>query len=254
MILAVDIGNTHTVLGLFRGKDLIGNWKLQTDSRRTEDEMGSCLLSLFSAGGIDRDEIRGVVVSCVVPPIRHAFEAMVHRYLGTRPLVVGPGIKTGIPIHYENPKEVGSDRIANAVATVHHHGVPAIVVDFGTATSFDAISRDGAYLGGAIAPGIWIAAEALFLQTAKLPRIDLVRPARAIGKNTVSSLQAGIIFGYVGMVEELVARLQEELAGSPIVVATGSYARLIAGETKVIDKIDLELTLEGLRLIYEMNR
>ncbi|NLN16106.1 MAG: type III pantothenate kinase [Firmicutes bacterium] len=254
MILAVDIGNTHTVLGLFRGKGLVASWKLQTDSRRTEDEMGSCLLSLFRAGGIDKEEIQGVVVSCVVPPIMHTFEEMVHRYLGVRPLVVGPGIKTGIPVHYENPKEVGSDRIANAVATVHHHGVPAIVVDFGTATSFDAISRDGAYLGGAIAPGIWIATEALFLQTAKLPRIDLARPARAIGKNTVSSLQAGIIFGFVGMVEELVARLKEELTGSPVVVATGSYARLIAGETKVIDKVDLELTLEGLRLIYDMNR
>jgi len=254
MILAVDIGNTHTVLGLFRGKGLVASWKLQTDSRRTEDEMGSCLLSLFRAGAIDKEEIQGVVVSCVVPPIMHTFEEMVHRYLGVRPLVVGPGIKTGIPVHYENPKEVGSDRIANAVATVHHHGVPAIVVDFGTATSFDAISRDGAYLGGAIAPGIWIATEALFLQTAKLPRIDLARPARAIGKNTVSSLQAGIIFGFVGMVEELVARLKEELTGSPVVVATGSYARLIAGETKVIDKVDLELTLEGLRLIYDMNR
>jgi type III pantothenate kinase len=254
MILAVDIGNTHTVLGLFRGEDLVANWKLQTDSRRTEDEMGSYLLSFFREGGVDKDEIQGVVVSCVVPPIMHAFEEMVQRHLGTRPLVVGPGIKTGIPIHYENPKEVGSDRIANAVAAVHHHGVPAIVVDFGTATSFDAISKDGAYLGGAIAPGIWIATEALFLQTAKLPRIDLQRPSGAIGKNTVSSLQAGIIFGYVGMVREIVARLKQELTGSPVVVATGSYARLIAGETKVIDKIDLELTLEGLRLIYEMNR
>ncbi|MGI6035136.1 MAG: type III pantothenate kinase [Limnochordia bacterium] len=254
MILAVDIGNTHTVLGLFRGKDLVANWKLQTDSRRTEDEMGSYLLSFFREGGVDKDEIQGVVVSCVVPPIMHAFEGMVQRYLGTRPLVVGPGIKTGIPIHYENPKEVGSDRIANAVAAVHHHGVPAIVVDFGTATSFDAISRDGAYLGGAIAPGIWIATEALFLQTAKLPRIDLQRPSGAIGKNTVSSLQAGVIFGYVGMVREIVARLKQELTGSPVVVATGSYAHLIAGETKVIDKVDLELTLAGLRLIYEMNR
>lgn len=253
-LLAIDIGNTDIVLGLWQGEKLVAHWCLATDHHKTFDEYAVLIFSLFTHSGHSPKEVEGVVISSVVPPLTQTFSNLCKHYLNIAPLVVRAGIKTGVRIRYDNPREVGADRVANAVAAYRLYGGPACVVDFGTATTFDAISREGDYLGGAIAPGITISAEALFQHTAKLPRVDLLRPPRAVGTNIVHSIQSGLIFGYVGLVEGMVARFRQELGDDTRVIATGRMAPLIARETRAIQVVDLWLTLTGLRLIYEMNR
>ena len=254
MLLCIDIGNTNIVLGVYRGEELVTHWRVATVHDRMPDEYAILLLQLFSYGGHDPTTLRGVAISSVVPPLTGTFTELSETYLGLTPLVVDAGVRTGVRIRYDNPREVGADRVVNAVAAYRLYGGPACIVDFGTATTFDAISTEGDYLGGAIAPGIRISAEALFTHTAKLPRIDLVRPPRAIGSNTVQSMQSGILFGYVGLVEGMVARFRAELGADMRVVGTGGLAEVIARETPVIEAVDPWLTLKGLRMIYEMNR
>ncbi len=253
MLLAVDIGNTNIVLGAYEGDVLRASWRTATAVHRMPDEYAMLLNSFFTYRGLKLSDVDSAVISSTVPPLSTTFEELCERYLGVRALVVGPGIKTGIRVLYENPRDVGPDRIANAIAVHHFYGGPAIVVDFGTGTTFDAVSAEGDYLGGAIAPGITIAAEALFQRAARLYRIELVAPKAAIGRTTISSMQSGIIFGYVGLVEGIVARFQEEM-GPARVIGTGGLAEVVARETKVIEKVDQALTLEGLRLIHELNR
>ena len=253
MLLVVDIGNTNITLGVYRGEDLIGNWRLGTEPERLADEYGVLIPGLLAHAGIQPLDLQGVALASVVPPLTRVFEQFCHSYVRIEPLVVDAGTKTGVRIRYDNPREVGADRVVDAAAVQHLYGGPACVVDFGTATTFDAISADGDYLGGAIAPGIQIAAEALTRRTAKLPRVDLVRPPRTIGTNTVHSIQSGLWFGYIGLVEGMVARFKAELGGRCKVVATGGLAELIASETSVIEIVDPWLTLKGLRLIYQLN-
>lgn len=254
MILVMDVGNTNIVLGVYEGEELKVNWRVSTH-RQTSDEFGMLVRNLFEYEGINMQNIKAVVISSVVPPLMPILEKMCEKFFKIKPLVVGPGVKTGMNIRYENPREVGADRIVNAVAAYHLYGGPVIVVDFGTATTFCAVSKDGDYLGGAISPGIGISTEALFQRAAKLPRIELAKPERVIGRNTVSSMQSGIVYGYIGLVEYLVKRFKEEL-GNPdtFVVATGGLSRLIGSESRYIDEVNPLLTLEGLRLIYEKNK
>ncbi|HHY95286.1 MAG TPA: type III pantothenate kinase [Firmicutes bacterium] len=253
MLLAVDVGNTNIVWGVYRGKELSFHWRTTTGRQTTADEFGMLLHQLCAYHGLGLAALHAVVMASVVPPLTPALEEMCRRYLGVEALVVGPGVKTGMDIRYDNPREVGADRIVNAVAAYELYGGPAIVVDFGTATTFDVISSQGEYLGGAIAPGIGISTEALFERAARLPRIELVKPRSAIGKNTVASMQAGIVFGFAGQVDELVRRIKKELGEEARVIATGGMAELLAGEARTIEKVDPLLTLEGLRLIYERN-
>lgn len=254
MLLCIDIGNTHIVLGLYRGETLAHHWRIATDHDRTTDEFAVIVLSLLHQAGRDLGEIDDGIMASVVPPLTGPFVQLCQDYLSLDPLVVDAGVRTGVRIRYDNPREVGADRVVNAAATFRKYGGPACVVDFGTGTTFDAISSEGDYLGGAIAPGIRIAADALTQRTAKLPRIDLVRPPRAIGRNTVQSMQSGILFGYVGLVEGMVARFREELGPALHVIATGGLAQVIAQETDVFEAVDPWLTLEGLRIIYKLNR
>jgi type III pantothenate kinase len=253
-LFCIDIGNTNVVMGLYADDELVTHWRIATDHQRMADEYAMLILDLFDRADQHPKAVEGIAVASVVPPLTGIFEKLCLRYFDQTALVISDAVQTGVCIRYDNPAEVGADRVVDAVAAYHCYGGPACVVDFGTATTFDAISDEGDYLGGAIAPGIGIAAEALFQRTAKLPRIDLVRPPAVIGKNTVQSMQSGILFGYVGLVEGLVARFRTELGPEMKVIATGGLASFIAAETPVIDAVDPWLTLEGLRLIWEMNQ
>jgi type III pantothenate kinase len=254
MLLAIDIGNTDTTLGVFDGEELRATWHMATGVHRMADEYAALLLNLLHQQGLDTTDIKAVALCSVVPPLISTFEELFERYFHISPLVVGVGVKTGVRIRMDNPREVGADRIVNAAAAHHLYGGPVIVTDLGTATTFDTVSKDGDYLGGAIAPGMMTGAEALFTRAAMLPRVELTRPKRAIGTNTIAAMQSGIIFGYVGLIEGIVARIQQELGGKAKVVATGGVAKLLAKETAVIDVVNPDLTLIGLRLIYEMNK
>jgi type III pantothenate kinase len=254
MLLTIDIGNTNLTLGLYEGETLGPRWRLATVHDRMPDEYGLQFLGLINHAGYMPEQISGICLASVVPPLTGKVVEACQRYLGQNPLVVDAGVKTGVRIRYEDPRAVGADRIVDAAAVQKLYGGPACVVDFGTATTFDAISEEGDYLGGAIAPGIGIAAEALFLRTAKLPRVDLQRPPSAIGRNTVHAMQSGLLFGYVSLVEGMVTRFRSELGPEMKVIATGGLAEVVAKETTIIDIIAPWLTLDGLRLIWLMNR
>jgi len=254
MLLVVDIGNTSVHLGLYQGLELRATWRLGTDVDRLPDEYATLLLGLLRTGGFEPKDIQECVLSSTVPPLTQSFTELTQRYFGTTPLVVGSGVRTGLRILYDNPRDVGADRVVDAVAAIRLYGTPLIVVDCGTATVFDAISREGDYVGGAIAPGIGIAAEALFQRASRLYRVELEKPKTAIGKNTVHAMQSGIMFGYVGLVEGIVERFQRELGGGAHVIGTGGYATVIARETTVFEAVEPNLTLTGLRMVYELNR
>ncbi len=255
MLLAIDIGNTNVVLGVFDQERLVENWRVGTNAQITPDEYAMSFKDLFGFAGLEFRQITGVIISTVVPPLLPVMAEMSRKYFKLEPMVVTHELKTGITIRYDNPKEVGADRIVNAAAAFKLFGGPLIIVDFGTATTFCAVTREGEYLGGAIAPGIRISAEALFQRASKLPRVELSKPLTIIGRDTVSAMQAGIIYGYAGLVDGIVERMKKELASDDArVVATGGLAELVSPETKCVQKIIPQLTLEGLRLLYDINR
>jgi type III pantothenate kinase len=252
--LAFDVGNTTIAVGLFRGRKLVKSWKIKTDSDKTADEYGAALLALIGIAGLAAGKVTGAIISSVVPPLTSVIEDVCRTYFATTASVVGPGLKTGMPILYENPLEVGADRITASVAAFEKYGGPLIVLDFGTATTFDAVSAKGEYLGGAIAPGIRISAEALYLKTARLPRIEIRKPKRAIGRTTVSSMQSGLYFGYIGLVTKTIEEIRKELGKDARVIATGGFGGQIASELTEIEAYEPDLVLEGLRIIHERNR
>lgn len=258
MIFVLDVGNTNIVLGIYKEKELIVEWRLSTDYKKTSDEYMIEVSQLFNYSKIDVNEVSGVIISSVVPNIMYSLEHMIRKFFNKKPLVVGPGVKTGINIKYDNPKEVGADRIVNAVAAHEMYKTSLIIIDFGTATTFCAVGKNGDYIGGTICPGIKISSDALFQRAAKLPKVELIKPETVICKNTVSSMQAGIIYGYIGQVDYIVNKIKEEMKAmgqeNPKVVATGGLANLIAEGSTVIDKVVPYLTLEGLRIIYEKNK
>jgi type III pantothenate kinase len=254
MLLAVDIGNTGITIGLYTTEILGPRWRLASDNERTADEYGILLIQLLERAGIASGAINEIAIASVVPPLTATIERACRDYLKTVPLVVDAGTRTGIPLRYEDPKQVGADRVVNAAAVRRMHKGPACIVDFGTATIFDAISAEGEYLGGAMAPGIGIASDALFRRAAKLPRVEIIRPPAAIGRNTVHALQSGLLYGYVGLVEGMVARFREELGQAMKTFGTGSFVEFIANETRCIDRVEPWLTLQGLKIIYDLNR
>lgn len=254
MLLTIDIGNTNITFGLYQEQTLLSSWRVRTIHEKMPDEYGVLLTQLFHHQGQRVEQISGVAIASVVPPLTPVFQQVCQNYMGQTPLVVDAGVRTGVRIRYDNPREVGADRVVDAAAVCVLYSVPACIVDFGTATTFDAISAEGDYMGGAIAPGIGIAAQALFERTAKLPRVELTRPPAVIGRNTPQSIQSGLLFGYVGLVEGMVARFKAELGDKTCVVATGGLAEIIARETEVIDIVDPWLTLHGLRIIYALNQ
>ncbi len=254
MLLTIDVGNTNITMGVYQGERLHAHWRIATVHDRMPDEYGILMIQLFAHRGVRAEDITGVAMASVVPPLTHIFREASQRYLGHDPLIVDAGVKTGVRIRYENPREVGADRVVDCAAVQHKYGGPACVVDFGTATTFDAISREGDYLGGAIAPGIGIAAEALFARAAKLYRVEIAPPPKIIGTNTVLAMQSGIFYGYVALVEGMIARFRRELGDDMKVIATGGLAETVARETKAIQYVDPWLTLDGLRIIYAMNR
>jgi type III pantothenate kinase len=254
MFLAVDIGNTNVKLGLFDGDKLRTTFHLATHTSQMPDEYAVIILNLLNLKGIETTSIKEGAISCVVPPLLGVFHELFERYFKIKPLIVGPGVKTGVRIRFDNPRELGGDRISNTAGALSIYEAPIIVVSMGTATVFDTISKDQEYLGGAVAPGIAIAAEALYARTAALPRVELTRPKKAIGTNTVAAMQSGIIFGYAGLIDGVVTRIQEELGTKARVVATGGYAGAIAKETKSIDEVNPNLTLLGIKVIHDLNR
>jgi type III pantothenate kinase len=255
MLLAIDVGNTNTVIGAFVGNDLVADWRIRTERDITVDELGMLFLNLFQAQSVDFGAVKHVIISCVVPPMLSTLESLAEKYLKTQALFVGPGVKTGMPIYYDNPKEVGADRIVNAVAAYERFHQDLIVVDFGTATTFDYISSHGEYMGGAIAAGLIISSEALFQKASKLPRVEIfAKPKKVVAKDTISSMNAGLVFGYVGLVDGLVKRIKAEVGGNPLVLATGGPAGIIAAESDTIDEVLPDLTLDGLKIIFDRNR
>ncbi|MBN1066513.1 type III pantothenate kinase [Clostridium cagae] len=256
MILLVDAGNTNIVLGVYKDKKYIASWRISTEGNKTSDEYSIQIIQLLNLNNLNPEDVKGIIVSSVVPNIMHSLENMLRRCFGQEPIIVGPGIKTGINIKYDNPKEVGADRIVNAVAAFEIYKRPVIIIDFGTATTFCSVTENGDYLGGCICPGLRISADALFERAAKLPRVELEVPKKVICKNTVSSIQSGVLFGYIGQVEYIVKKMKEEMNDGiePYVIATGGLANLIANETDAIDEVDSDLTLEGLKILYQKNR
>jgi len=254
MLLVIDVGNSNTVIGLYDGDELLHDWRVRTVVNHTIDEYGMLILSLYKTVDVNSKTVRDIIISCVVPTMLNVLEPLCLKYFNIKPLIVGPGIKTGMPIHYDNPKEVGADRIVNAVAAFEKYKSPLIIVDFGTATTFDYVSEKGEYMGGCIAPGIVISTEALFERASKLPRVELSKPSKLIARDTVSSMQAGIMWGYAGLVDGIVKRIKKEINCDATVLATGGLANVIAAETETIDKVEEMLTLEGLKIIYSRNR
>jgi type III pantothenate kinase len=257
MLLVIDVGNTNTVLGLYDEERLQHDWRIRTEIDHTIDEYGVLIYNLYQSSRMKAKEIKSVtaiIISCVVPPMLNILEPLCIKYFNIKPLIVGPGIKTGMPIFYDNPREVGADRIVNAVAAFNKYRQESIIVDFGTATTFDYVSPKGEYMGGCIAPGIVISSEALFARASKLPRVEFSKPKNVITKDTVSAMQAGIMYGYAGLVDGIVNRMKAEVKTKPLVIATGGLARIVAQEAKSIDRIDEMLTLDGLHYIYELNK
>ena len=253
MLLVIDVGNSNIVLGIYDGECLLKDWRISTDKSKTTDEYGILVHDLFRLAGIAFERVDGIMISSVVPTLTGVLEKLSLSYFGFKPYVVGPGIKTGMPILYDNPREVGADRIVNAVAGFEKYRCPLIIVDFGTATTFDYVNKKGEYCGGAIAPGLMISMEALFQKASKLPRVEILKPPALVAKNTVNSMQAGIYYGYLGLVDEIVGRMKVECRVKPLVIATGGLASLIAPESKTIDRIEEYLTLDGLKILYRRN-
>lgn len=254
MLLVIDVGNTNTVIGAFDGETLAGDWRIRTERDITIDEMGLLCRNLFDSAGLDFKKVKDIIISSVVPPMQRTLEGLAKKYLGTQALFVGPDIDTGMPNYYDNPKEVGADRIVNAVAAYERFHQALIIVDFGTATTFDYISPKGEYMGGAIAPGLIISSEALFQKASKLPRVEFfARPKMVVAKDTITSMNAGLVFGFAGQVDGVVRRMKEEVKTNPKVLATGGLAPLIASESETIDEVMPNMTLDGLRIIFERN-